>query len=292
PACCRSSRATKRSPLSRKERRTPSPATSCCCSASDPRPRTPGRSRYCRTSSRTSPTASFCRAAIRACVSPSTPASRRSTRATRSWRSSGAGSAPSVARRPCWRPPICSARSRTEKENLAFVDVAVGEVGALAAVLLVDRLAVRELVVLERAHHLRRVAVEAGVVAAEDRGLHRTGGGPHWREAVFLLDLLGDFHAAQRLDLPLRRAGPERVGAPHHVVGAHVLDHVAEHERGDTRLRHVAVGEDLAEVGVDVAHAILPRDVGEVADPVDAALALQLVPRRRGGAARAGDPAV
>ena len=139
---------------------------------------------------------------------------------------------------------------------------------------------------------LRREAVDPGAVGAEDRALHRAVGRAHRREAVLLLDVLRDLEPAQRLDLPLRRAGPERVGAPDDVVGAHALDHRAEHERAHARLGHVAVGEDLAEVGVDVVHAVLPGDVGEVGDPVDAAGALQLVPGVRGRAARAGDPAV
>ena len=42
------------------------------------------------------------------------------------------------------------------------------------------------------------------------------------------------------------------VGAPHDVVGAEPPDELAEHRRADARVGHRRLGEDLAEVGVDV----------------------------------------
>src|SRR5687767_4839025 len=92
-----------------------------------------------------------------------------------------------------------AARGPRTMPSLTLVDISVGEVAAVAAVLLVDLLVVGHLVVLQRGLHLRRIAVEAGVVAAEDGALHRPVGRPHRLQAVLLLDLVGDLHAAQRL---------------------------------------------------------------------------------------------
>ena len=67
---------------------------------------------------------------------------------------------------------------------------------------------------------LRRHAVEPRIVVAENGALDRTVSCSQRREAVFLLHLFRDFQPAQRLDLPLRRPGPDRVGAPDDVIGA------------------------------------------------------------------------
>src|SRR5215218_6716394 len=53
--------------------------------------------------------------------------------------------------------------------------------------------------------------VELGGVAAEDQLLGRAIGIAERRKSVFLLHVLRNFEAAQRLDLPLRRAVPDRV---------------------------------------------------------------------------------
>ena len=115
--------------------------------------------------------------------------------------------------------------------------------------------------------------------------------GPSGGEAVLLAHVLGDLEPAQPLDLPLRRAGPQRVGAPHDVVGAQALDQHAHQRRAEARLDHRGLGEDLAEIAVDVADAVLGRDLGEVAGPFDAAGLLELRIAVRRGAGRAG-PAI
>src|SRR5882762_5482340 len=131
--------------------------------------------------------------------------------------------------------------------------------------------------------------VEARAVAAEDAGLHRAVGRAERREAVFLLHVLGDLEPAQRLDLPLRRAGPQRVGAPDDMVGAEALDERAHDERAKARLGGRGPGEDLPEIAVDVSHSVLLWDLGEVVHPLDAPGALPLRPAF--GGRGAADPA-
>ena len=72
---------------------------------------------------------------------------------------------------------------------------------------------------------------------------------------------LGDFQAAQGFDLPLRRAGPHRIGAPDHVVGAHALNQLAEHGRAQSGLGHRALGEDLAEPADVLLSEIISSDL-------------------------------
>ena len=95
-------------------------------------------------------------------------------------------------------------------------------------------------------------------------------------EAVLLAHVLGDLEAAQRLDLPLRRAVPERIRAPDHVVRAQALDQRAHERGGEARVRHRAVGERRADLAVDVAHPVLGRDLGQVGGPLHAAGLLEL----------------
>ena len=45
---------------------------------------------------------------------------------------------------------------------------------------------------------------------------------------------------------------------------------------GDARLRHHGRGEDLPQIAIDIAHAILAGNVDQVADPFQAAGALKL----------------
>src|SRR5229473_588824 len=56
--------------------------------------------------------------------------------------------------------------------------------------------------------------VHAGRVAAEDQLLDRTVGATERSKTIFLPHILGDFEPTQRLDLPLRRPVPNRVGTP------------------------------------------------------------------------------
>src|SRR5262245_39704523 len=98
---------------------------------------------------------------------------------------------------------------------------------------------------------LRNVeVVELGVGAAEDHVLERAVGGSERLEAVLLLHVLRDFEAAQRLDLPLRRAGPHRVGAPYDFVVAKTLTHDAHQRGAKAGLRHDTLRKELADVGV------------------------------------------
>jgi hypothetical protein len=77
----------------------------------------------------------------------------------------------------------------------------------------------------------------------------------------------------------LRRAGPERVGAPADVVGAETLDERSHKSSAYIRLGNERGCEQLAHISVDVAHPVLRRDVGEVAGPGDASGALELCQR-------------
>ena len=110
-----------------------------------------------------------------------------------------------------------------------------------------------------------KIALFTGPVAGAER-----------REAVLLLHVLGDLQPAQPLDLPLRRAGPHRVGAPHHVIGAQSFDQRPHDRCAQPRLRHRGHGEDLPEIAVDVVDAVLRRNLGEVGDPLDATGLLEL----------------
>src|SRR5262245_57442751 len=102
--------------------------------------------------------------------------------------------------------------------------VPIGPVAAVRAFLLVLRPELRETVVDEFGFLYDRVLVQAGVGFPEDGRLHRPVGRPELFEAVLFLHVLGDLEAAQGLDLPLWRAGPDCVRAPAHVVGAQTAD--------------------------------------------------------------------
>ncbi len=61
------------------------------------------------------------------------------------------------------------------------------------------------------------------------------------------------------------------------MVGPESLDENAHHRGAQARLGDRALGEDLPEVAVDVVHAVLLRDFGEVVHPVHAAGAVELL---------------
>ena len=124
--------------------------------------------------------------------------------------------------------------------------------------------------------------VVSGGVAREDRALDRTIGRPQRREAVLLLHVFRNLQPAQRLDLPLRRSVPHRVGAPNYLVLPETLDQRADHGRGQARMRDAGVRKAGAELGVHVLHAKLLRDLGEIRHPVDAAGVLELLERSIG----------
>src|SRR4029453_3953548 len=125
-------------------------------------------------------------------------------------------------------------------------------------------------------------AVEARGVAAEDGALHRAVGGAKRLEAVLLLHVLRDLEPPHRLDLPLGRAVPERIRAPDDVIGAQTLDERPDERRREARAGDGAGGERGADLAVDILHALLTRDLGEVSRPLDAAGLLELGERRVG----------
>src|SRR5262245_33415464 len=97
--------------------------------------------------------------------------------------------------------------------------IAVADIAALGAVLLIFGLQSGEAVLFQLQLRLLRVdAIEAGIVAAEDGRLHRTVSRAERGEAKFLLHVLRDLQAPEALDLPLRRAGPQRISAPVDVI--------------------------------------------------------------------------
>ena len=91
--------------------------------------------------------------------------------------------------------------------------------------------------------------MEAGGVGAEDGPL---SGGVEGRVAEALLELRGDGEGPEGLDLVLRGAVPDGVGAPQDALGADGGEELAEGVGG-----LVGAGEDGppggAELGVDVA---------------------------------------
>src|SRR5439155_22082205 len=101
------------------------------------------------------------------------------------------------------------------------------------------------------------VLVETRAVLAEDRVLEGPVRRPERLQAVLLLYVVRDFETSQRLDLPLGRARPDGVAAPDHVIGAQPPDELPHHRRAHPRVGHGALGEDLAEVAVDVLDAVL-----------------------------------
>src|SRR5256885_8806848 len=89
-----------------------------------------------------------------------------------------------------WRSP---ARSRPASSGSAplLQRVPIGEVGAPGAALGVTHLVVGELIGIELGPPRRLVVVDAGVVPAEDRVLHRAVGRTERRERVLLLHVGG-----------------------------------------------------------------------------------------------------
>src|SRR5205823_11778787 len=109
-------------------------------------------------------------------------------------------------------------------------DVAVAQVRGVAAPPLVVLLDRSEAIVAP-CRLLDVVLVHARRIAAEDRLLERPIGRAELAVAVLLAHILGDLEAAQALDLPLRRTGPQCVGAPDDMVGAQALDQHADQRR-------------------------------------------------------------
>src|SRR5882672_5707587 len=132
--------------------------------------------------------------------------------------SSASISRPSKLRRtgaPAGRMSWCfrrtTSQARADRRSSRWNDEPVAQVGGLAAAPLVVGLERGETIVAPR-RLLDLVAVHPGRVLAEDGALDRSVGRPELGKAVLLAHVLGDLQPAQALDLPLRRAGPHRVG--------------------------------------------------------------------------------
>jgi hypothetical protein len=70
-------------------------------------------------------------------------------------------------------------------------------------------------------------------------------GPPSGLKAVFALHVFGDFEAAQRLDLPLRRASPQHIGSPADPFRPEPAQEHTHHRGTEPRLRHRCHGNDL-----------------------------------------------
>src|SRR5882762_3633451 len=79
--------------------------------------------------------------------------------------------------------------------------------------------------------------------------------------------MVGALQSPQALDLPLRRAGPYRVGAPDDAVMAQPLNQGTHYGRRQHRLGDHVPGEDRTQVAIDVADTVLLGDLGEVGEP-------------------------
>src|SRR5258707_3730921 len=121
---------------------------------------------------------------------------------------------------------VCEPRRPLERNatigRLGGANVAVAQVRGLLGgrcVLVLER---RE-AVLGKGRHFGVVSclqldlVEPSRIASEDQLLSGAVGIAERRKSVLLLHFFGDFEPAQRFNLPLRRALPDRVGAPHNV---------------------------------------------------------------------------
>src|SRR5882762_1468631 len=85
-----------------------------------------------------------------------------------------------------------------------------------------------------------RQLVELRRIQAEDLALVLRG---ELRIAVLLRHLLRDLEAPEGLDLPLRRAVPERIRAEHDALRPQVLHELPQHVRAHARERYDARGE-------------------------------------------------
>jgi len=72
----------------------------------------------------------------------------------------------------------------------------------------------------------------------KQNAIDRAGSVAERLEAVLLLQRLRNLEPAQSFDLPLRRAGPDRVGAPADVIDAEAADENPHQRRADIRLGH------------------------------------------------------
>src|SRR5712692_4559693 len=107
-----------------------------------------------------------------------------------------------------------------------------------------------------------RQLVELRRVEAEDLAPVLRG---ELRIAVLFRHLLRDLEAPEGLDLPLRRAVPERIRAEHDALRPQVLHELPQHLRAHARERYDARGERGADLGVDVLER--RRELRELGEP-------------------------
>src|SRR5437762_32422 len=115
-------------------------------------------------------------------------------------------------------------------------------------------------------------------VAAEDQLLDRAVGATERSKTIFLLHILRDFEPTQRLDLPLGRPVPNRVGTPQDMIDPHALDQRADQSRAEFGVRHGRVGKRSTKLCVNVSDPELLRNFREISVPSDAARGLELGP--------------
>jgi hypothetical protein len=105
------------------------------------------------------------------------------------------------------------------EELLCRIHVAIGQVATTRAIFEISRFHVGDTVSPDAS--LRRMEIELihpRSVIAQDARFHRAIGRAQGREPVFLLHILRNFQRAECLNLPLRRAVPDRISAPEDVI--------------------------------------------------------------------------
>ena len=157
---------------------------------------------------------------------------------------------------------------RDERQDLApRAGTAGGEAGARDVIL--ARLGDR--VPLQRLLYLGSVdAVGTHGVAAEDLSLDGPG---QRRVSETFLEFGADLEGTKRLDLVLRRAEPDGVGAPQDAVLAQVHEELAQNVRGLVGVAHHLAPRG-AELGVHVPHVVLFHRTNE---SIHAAVRLRVV---------------
>src|SRR3989442_904138 len=118
-----------------------------------------------------------------------------------------------------------------------------------------------------------RQLVEPRRIEAEDLALVLRA---ELRIVVLLRRLLRDLEAPEGLDLPLRRAVPERGPAEHDALRPQVLHELPQHVRAHARERHHARGEGGADLGVHVLQG--RRGLRELGQPAQVRHAVAQLP--------------
>src|SRR5262245_62724629 len=79
---------------------------------------------------------------------------------------------------------------------------------------------------------LRNLLEDAQPILAKNSILDEPVSWTERSETMPLLHVLGNLETTQGFDLPLRRAGPNTIGAPYHMIGTEALDQGPEHGGG------------------------------------------------------------